>query len=112
MGREAVIVSAVRTPFGAFQGALRDLSATDLGAVAIREALRRVELLDQPEEIDQVLMGQVVQAGAGQIPSRQAAHKAGLPFGVVSAKARLPRVSIASIRRWNRGGTPGGTVQT
>ena len=85
MGREAVIVSAARTPFGAFQGALRELSATDLGAVAIREAVRRAELLEQPEEVDQVLMGQVVQAGAGQIPSRQAAHKAGLPFGVVSA---------------------------
>ncbi|WP_374713334.1 acetyl-CoA C-acetyltransferase [Symbiobacterium terraclitae] len=84
MRREAVVVSAVRTPFGAFNGGLKDLSATDLGAVAIREAVRRARLDERPEQIDHVLMGQVVQAGAGQIPSRQAAHKAGLPYGVVS----------------------------
>jgi len=82
--REAVIVSAVRTPFGVFNGALKDLAATDLGGIAIREAVRRVGLHDRPEQIDHVLMGQVVQAGAGQIPSRQAACKAGLPFSVVS----------------------------
>lgn len=85
MRREAVVVSAVRTPFGAFNGGLKDLAATDLGAVAIREAVRRAELDERPQQIDHVLMGQVVQAGAGQIPARQAAYKAGLPFGVVSA---------------------------
>lgn len=84
MRRETVVVSAVRTPFGAFGGALREASATDLGGVAVREAVRRAGLAERPGEIDQVLMGQVVQAGAGQIPSRQATHKAGLPDGVVS----------------------------
>lgn len=84
MGRETVIVSAVRTPFGAFGGALREAAATDLGGAVIREAVRRAQLADRPNQIDQVLMGQVVQAGAGQIPSRQATHKAGLPDGVIS----------------------------
>jgi acetyl-CoA C-acetyltransferase len=75
--REAVIVSAVRTPVGRFQGTLAPLSASDLGAVAIRAAIERAGV--NPASIDEVLMGNVVQAGQGQAPARQAAIKAGLP---------------------------------
>ena len=75
--REAVIVSAVRTPIGRFQGTLMDLSASDLGAVAVRAAVERAGV--EPASIDEVLMGNVVQAGQGQAPARQAAIKAGLP---------------------------------
>src|SRR5207253_1268093 len=67
----AVIVSAVRTPFGRLGGGLRDYEATELGALAIRAALDRVGLGN--EEIDYVIMGQVLQGGAGQAPGRQAA---------------------------------------
>ncbi len=74
---EAVIVSAVRTPIGKFQGTLAGLSASDLGAVAIRAAVERASI--DPATIDEVLMGNVVQAGQGQAPARQAAIKAGLP---------------------------------
>ncbi|RLC96351.1 MAG: acetyl-CoA C-acetyltransferase, partial [Chloroflexi bacterium] len=75
--REAVIVSAVRTPVGKFQGTLRGLSASDLGAVAVRAAVERAGV--DPASIDEVLMGNVVQAGQGQAPARQATIKAGLP---------------------------------
>ncbi len=75
--REAVIVSAVRTPVGKFQGTLAGLSASDLGAVAIRAAVERAGV--DPASIDEVLMGNVVQAGQGQAPARQATIKAGLP---------------------------------
>jgi acetyl-CoA C-acetyltransferase len=73
----SVIVAAVRTPVGRFGSALRFCSAVDLGAVAIREALARAEV--PPGEVDYVLMGQVLQAGAGQITARQAAVAAGIP---------------------------------
>ena len=75
--REAVIVSAVRTPVGKFQGTLVPLSASDLGAVAIRAAVERAGI--DPASVDEVLMGNVVLAGQGQAPARQAAIKAGLP---------------------------------
>ncbi len=75
--REAVIVSAVRTPIGEIGGALSNLRAQDLGAVAIAEAVKRAGV--DPKLIDEVIMGQVVQAGAGQSPARQAALLAGLP---------------------------------
>ncbi len=75
--REAVIVSAVRTPIGKFQGTLAPLSASDLGAVAVRAAVERAGIA--PETVDEVLMGNVVQAGQGQAPARQSAIKAGLP---------------------------------
>ena len=78
--REAVIISAVRTPVGKFQGALKDFSATDLGAMVVRESVRRAGV--QPEEVDEVIMGCVIQAGLGQNPARQAALKGGIPFGV------------------------------
>jgi acetyl-CoA C-acetyltransferase len=78
--KEVYIVSAVRTPMGSFGGALKDFSATQLGAVAIKEAVKRAGL--QPEQINDVLMGCVMQAGLGQAPARQAAKFAGLPDNV------------------------------
>jgi acetyl-CoA C-acetyltransferase len=72
-----VISSAVRTPIGRFQGALASLSAPELGAIVVREAVRRAGV--DPDRIDEVLLGNVVQAGQGQAPARQAAIKAGLP---------------------------------
>ncbi|HWT03401.1 MAG TPA: acetyl-CoA C-acetyltransferase [Pyrinomonadaceae bacterium] len=78
--REAVIVSAVRTPTGKFQGSLKDFSATDLGAMVVREGVRRANV--PVEEVDEVIMGCVIQAGLGQNPARQAALKGGIPFGV------------------------------
>ena len=74
---EIVIVSGCRTPVGKFQGSLSDVSATKLGAVAVREAVRRAHL--QPEQIDECIMGNVVSAGLGQNPARQAALFGGLP---------------------------------
>src|SRR5918999_1281451 len=78
--REAVIISAVRTPVGKFQGGLKDFSATDLGALVVRESVRRANV--RPEEVDEVIMGCVIQAGLGQNPARQAALRGGIPFGV------------------------------
>ncbi|WP_221565336.1 acetyl-CoA C-acetyltransferase [Alkalihalobacillus sp. TS-13] len=74
MEREAVIVSAVRTPIGGFGGSLKSISATELGGIAIKEALKRAGI----SEVDEVIMGNVLQAGLGQNPARQAAIKAGL----------------------------------
>ncbi|HWO88516.1 MAG TPA: acetyl-CoA C-acetyltransferase [Gemmatimonadales bacterium] len=78
----AVIVSATRTPIGKFQGALSSLSAPKLGAVAIREAVRRAGI--EPGAVQEVIMGNVVQGGVGQAPARQAAIAAGLPATVPS----------------------------
>ncbi|MDQ3219767.1 MAG: acetyl-CoA C-acetyltransferase [Pyrinomonadaceae bacterium] len=75
--KEAVIISAARTPTGKFQGALKDFTAPELGAIAIREAIKRAGV--DPALVDEVIMGCVVQAGIGQAPARQAALKAGLP---------------------------------
>src|SRR5438876_8069410 len=77
---DAVILSACRTPIGAFGGALKDLSASDLGAIVIREALVRAGV--EPAAVDDVIMGCVLQAGAGMNVARQAALKAGLPVEV------------------------------
>jgi acetyl-CoA C-acetyltransferase len=74
---EAVIVSAVRTPVGKFQGSLQSLAAPRIGAVAVREAVRRAGL--DPAQIDECIMGCVLQAGVGQNPARQAAIHGGLP---------------------------------
>jgi acetyl-CoA C-acetyltransferase len=74
--QDAVIVSAVRTPTGKFLGALKDLSATELGALAVREAVRRAGI--DPASVDECIMGHVVSAGAGQAPARQAALRGGL----------------------------------
>src|SRR5919201_3087454 len=73
----SVIVAGARTPIGKFGGGLKDLPAVDLGATAIREALARSGVT--PERVDYVIMGQVIQAGAGQITARQAAIKSGIP---------------------------------
>src|SRR4030095_10799081 len=75
--KEAVIVSAVRTPVGKLLGALKSLKATELGAIVVREAVKRAGV--KPEEIDEVIMGCVIQAGLGQNPARQAALRGGLP---------------------------------
>ncbi|MGH7751753.1 MAG: acetyl-CoA C-acyltransferase, partial [Gemmatimonadales bacterium] len=76
----AVIVSACRTPIGKYLGALSALSAPQLGAVAIKDAIRRAGV--EPGAIDEVIMGHVVQGGAGQAPGRQAAIHAGVPGAV------------------------------
>ncbi|MDK1044714.1 MAG: thiolase family protein [Anaerolineales bacterium] len=76
--REPLILSAVRTPIGRFQGEVGKLSATHLGAAVVREAVLRSKL-EEPEQIDEVLMGNVVSAGLGQAPARQVAIEAGLP---------------------------------
>jgi acetyl-CoA C-acetyltransferase len=75
--KKPVILSAARTPTGKFQGSLSGFSATDLGAIAVKEAVSRAGV--KPEDVDEVIMGCVVQAGLGQAPARQAALKAGLP---------------------------------
>ncbi len=82
--REVVIVEACRTPYGRFGGALKGFTAPELGALAIKEVLRRTAGKVKPEEIDYVFMGQVVPAGCGQVPSRQATILAGLPEAVPS----------------------------
>ena len=78
--KQPVIISAVRTPVGKFQGALKGFKATDLGAMVVRESVRRANVA--PEEVDEVIMGCVIQAGLGQNPARQAALRGGIPFGV------------------------------
>ena len=75
--KEVVIVSAVRTPIGSFMGSLSSVDAPKLGAIAIKGALEKINL--NPSSVDEVLMGHVVQAGAGQAPARQAAIFAGIP---------------------------------
>jgi len=77
---ENVIVAAARTPIGRFGGGLADFSGADLGGFAIKEALGRASM--DPRDIDYVIMGQVLQAGAGQITARQAAVSAGIPMDV------------------------------
>jgi acetyl-CoA C-acetyltransferase len=75
---EAVIVSAVRTPLGGFNGSLSGIGATDLGGLVIKEAVRRAGIQDS--EVNEVIMGMVLPCGYGQNPARQAAVKAGLPW--------------------------------
>src|SRR5947207_13774989 len=73
---DIVIISACRTPVGKFQGSLSDLSATQLGAIAVREAVKRAGI--DPARVDECIMGNVVSAGLGQNPARQAAIYGGL----------------------------------
>ncbi|MFG6496010.1 acetyl-CoA C-acetyltransferase [Fictibacillus sp. UD] len=75
---KSVIVSGARTPVGKFGGGLSSFTASDLGGIAIKEALQRADVA--PESVDEVILGCVLQGGQGQIPSRQAAEKAGLPW--------------------------------
>jgi acetyl-CoA C-acetyltransferase len=79
---EAVIVAAVRTAIGSFNGSLKNISAPELGAVVIKDALKQAGV--QPDQVDEVIMGNVLQAGLGQNPARQAAIKAGLPVSASS----------------------------
>ncbi|MFO7714679.1 acetyl-CoA C-acetyltransferase [Desulfosarcina sp.] len=78
--QEAVIVSAVRTPLGSFNGSLAGIGATDLGAIVIAEAVKRAGI--RKTEVNEVLMGQVLPCGYGQNPAKQAAVKAGMPWEV------------------------------
>ena len=78
----SVIVNGARTPMGRLLGSLKDFSGTDLGGIAIKAALERAGV--RPEQVQYVIMGQVLQAGAGQMPARQAAVKAGIPMSVPS----------------------------
>ncbi|HEX8768047.1 MAG TPA: beta-ketoacyl synthase N-terminal-like domain-containing protein, partial [Jatrophihabitans sp.] len=80
MSTTSVIVGGARTPIGKLLGSLKDFSATDLGGLAIKAALEKAGVA--PEQVQYVIMGQVLTAGAGQIPARQAAHKAGIPLTV------------------------------
>src|SRR5580698_5819114 len=81
MSKEVVIVAAVRTPIGSFGGALKEVPATRLGSVAIEGALKKAGV--QPAQVQEVLMGCVLQANLGQAPARQAAKGAGLPDAVI-----------------------------
>src|SRR5919197_995667 len=78
--QQPVIISAVRTPVGKLLGALKSFKATELGAIVVREAVKRARV--KPEDVDEVIMGCVIQAGLGQNPARQAALHGGIPFGV------------------------------
>jgi acetyl-CoA C-acetyltransferase len=90
----SVIVSAVRTPFGKLGGGLADKQATELGAIAIRAALDRIEVAD--DEVEYAIMGQVLQGGAGQAPARQAAIGAGLPVALPADT--INKVCASSLR--------------
>ncbi len=82
MTQGSYIIAGARTPIGKMSGALASFSAADLGGIAITEALARAGVA--PDEVDHVIMGQVLMAGAGQVPARQAATKAGIPMNVPS----------------------------
>ncbi len=79
---EAVIISAARTPVGKFLGSLKGFKATDLGAIVVRECVKRAGI--KPEDVDEVIMGCVIQAGLGQNPARQAALNGGIPSTVAA----------------------------
>jgi acetyl-CoA C-acetyltransferase len=90
----AVIISAVRTPFGRLGGGLAEIPATELGSIAIRAGLERANV--EPDDVGYVMMGQVLQAGAGQAPARQAAIGAGIPKEVPADT--INKVCASSIR--------------
>ncbi|HEY6230240.1 MAG TPA: beta-ketoacyl synthase N-terminal-like domain-containing protein, partial [Pyrinomonadaceae bacterium] len=85
--REAVIISAARTPVGKFLGSLKGFTAIDLGAIVVRESVKRAGVA--PEDVDEVIMGCVIQAGLGQNPARQAALRGGL----------LPAVAAVTVNK-------------
>src|SRR5439155_15085531 len=89
-----VILGAARTPFGKLGGALKPFDATDLGGFAIANAIERAEI--KPEQVQKVVFGQVLQAGQGQIPSRQAQIKGGIPKEVPSET--INKVCASGIR--------------
>ena len=76
--KEVVIVSAIRTPIGTYKGSLKNMRSDELGSLVIKELLRKSKF--NKEEIDEVIMGQVLTAGAGQNPARQASINAGIPI--------------------------------
>jgi acetyl-CoA C-acetyltransferase len=82
MAKEVFIVAAVRTPIGSFGGSLKSISATALGGIAIKGAIDKINL--NPDLVDEVIMGSVIQAGLGQAPARQASKLAGLPNKVIA----------------------------
>ena len=107
---DIVIVSAVRTPIGKFQGSLSDFTAPQLGAIVVREAVKRAGI--DPNTVDEVIMGNVVGAGLGQNPARQAALKGGLRrsrerdddqqslrLGIEGCGARRPGASRPATRK-------------
>ena len=77
---KTVILSAARTPVGKFGGSLKDVKATELGGIAIKAALERANV--SASDVEEVIFGTVIQGGQGQIPSRQAARAAGIPWEV------------------------------
>ena len=81
---EAVIISAARTPVGKFLGSLKGFSATELGAIVVRESVKRAGI--KAEDVDEVIMGCVIQAGLGQNPARQAALNGGIPPTVAAVR--------------------------
>src|SRR3546814_16218216 len=95
----SVILTGARTPIGKLSGAFASMAATDLGGVAIKGALEKAGIA--PDQVDHVIMGQVIQAGAGQITARQAAFKAGSPMAVPAltiTKVCLSEIGRASCR--------------
>src|SRR2546423_15571825 len=90
----SVIVSAVRTPFGKLGGGLKSYQASELGAIAIRAGLERARV--EGADVDYVIMGQVLQGGAGQAPARQAAVGGGIPIQVPADN--INKVCASSIR--------------
>ena len=102
--REVYIVSAARTPIGAFLGSLKSFNATDLGGIVVREALRRAGL--SGSDVNEVIMGNVVSAGVGQAPAKQAAVKGGIPETVSSftvnkvCGSALKAVALAAQSIW------------
>src|SRR6476619_6256405 len=102
---EIVIASAARTPVGSFNGAFASLSVHALGTIAIQAALSRVGV--KPEEVDEVIMGQILTAGAGQNPARQAAINAGIPAAATASapwRSRRSRSAAATPRSWSPAG--------
>ena len=83
--KEVYIVSAVRTPIGSFGGALKDIPATKLGAIAIKSAIEKAGI--QPEQVEEVLMGCVLQANLGQAPARQAANMRVCPIKLFAPRS-------------------------
>ena len=76
--KDIVITSAVRTPIGTFRGSLKEMQASDLGTLVTKSVIEKSNL--KPNEVDELILGQVLTAAAGQNPARQAAIQAGLPF--------------------------------
>jgi acetyl-CoA C-acetyltransferase len=85
--QQAVIVSAVRTPMGSFNGVFSPVPATKLGSIAVAEALKRTSV--RPDRVDEVYMGCVLSAGLGQVPARQASIGASIPNAVGATGARI-----------------------